>query len=136
MLFWKKVMKKLGGKLQWFPQLVTVGKPADTQELARRLSAISTVSPGDVHAVIRGLPDVMADILAEGRAVHFDGLGSFYLTCTSKGNGVDSAEEVDPSQINAIKVNFLPDRYRTNGGKMERPLVRVDGEFIEWKGKK
>ena len=29
MLFFKRVMRKLGNKLLWFPQLMTVGKPAD-----------------------------------------------------------------------------------------------------------
>ena len=68
MLFFRRVMRKLGNKLLWFPQLMTVGKPADTEELAGRLSAISTVSKGDVFAVLSDLPDVMADILSNGRA--------------------------------------------------------------------
>ena len=87
MLFFRRVMRKLGGKRLWFPQLITLGKPADTEELAGRLSAMSTVSKGDVFAVLSDLPDVMADILSNGRVVHIDGLGSFYLACTSRGNG-------------------------------------------------
>ena len=63
MLFFRRVMRKLGGKRLWFPQLITLGKPADTEELAGRLSAMSTVSKGDVFAVLSDLPDVMADIL-------------------------------------------------------------------------
>ena len=66
MLFFRRVMRKLGDKLLWFPQLVTLGKPADTEELADRLSAMSTVSKGDVFAVLSDLPDVMADTCAAG----------------------------------------------------------------------
>ena len=128
-------MRKLGNKLLWFPQLMTVGKPADTEELAGRLSAISTVSKGDVFAVLSDLPDVMADILSNGRAVHIDGLGSFYLSCTSRGNGVETKEEVNESQIKGLKVVFLPEGRRGGDRKMRRPLVRQDMEFIEWQGK-
>ena len=132
MLFFRRVMRKLGGKRLWFPQLITLGKPADTEELAGRLSAMSTVSKGDVFAVLSDLPDVMADILSNGRAVHIDGLGSFYLACTSRGNGVATKEEVNVSQIKGLKVVFLPERYRGGDRKMKRPLVRQDMEFIEW----
>ena len=93
---------------------------------------MSTVSKGDVFAVLSDLPDVMADILSNGRAVHIDGLGSFYLACTSRGNGVATKEEVDASQIKGLKVVFLPERYRGGDQKMKRPLVRQDMEFIEW----
>ena len=128
-------MRKLGNKLLWFPQLMTVGKPADTEELAGRLSAISTVSKGDVFAVLSDLPDVMADIPSNGRAVHIDGFGSFYLSCTSRGNGVETKEQVNESQITGLKVVFLPERRRGGDRKMRRPLVRQDMEFIEWQGK-
>ena len=136
MLFFKRVMRKLGNKLLWFPQLMTVGKAADTEELAKRLSAMSTVSKGDVFAVLSDLPDVMADILSSGRAVHIDGLGSFYLACTSRGNGVESKEEVNESQIKGLKVVFLPERYRGGDRRMKRPLIRQDMDFVEWTGKK
>ena len=125
-------MRKLGNKKLWFPQLVTVGKAADTDELADRLSAMSTVSRGDVHAVLSDLPDVMADILASGRAVHIGGVGSFYLACTSRGNGVETKEEVNESQIKGLKVVFLPERQRGGVRKMKRPLVKQDMEYVEW----
>ena len=70
MLFFRRVMRKLGGKRLWFPQLITLGKPADTEELAGRLSAMSTVSKGDVFAVLSDLPDVMADILQRACRAH------------------------------------------------------------------
>ncbi|WP_346343107.1 hypothetical protein [Bacteroides pyogenes] len=61
MLFFKKQKSHLAGKpVKHYPQLVTVGKPADTQEVARRIARESTLSPADVHAVVRALPEVMS----------------------------------------------------------------------------
>lgn len=31
--------------------------------------------PADTHAVLRALPNIMADFMKESRAVHFEGLG-------------------------------------------------------------
>ena len=56
MAFFKKVLKKMGGK--WHPQAVTVGKPVTTKEVADCLSQISTVSRADVYAVLTDLAGV------------------------------------------------------------------------------
>jgi predicted histone-like DNA-binding protein len=134
MLFWKKTLKKVSGGTQlWYPRLVLVGKAADTQELGKRLARESTVSPADVHAVIRALPQVMADIMAEGRAVHLDGLGSFYYTIQSSGNGVQNESEVSSKQINGVRVQFIPTRER-QGTQITRALVG-NLSFTEWMGK-
>ena len=66
MAFFKKVLKKMGGK--WHPQAVTVGKPVATKEVADRLSQISTVSRADVYAVLMDLAGVLADYMAQGRS--------------------------------------------------------------------
>ena len=72
MAFFKKVLKKMGGK--WHPQAVTVGKPVTTKEVADCLSQISTVSRADVYAVLTDLAGVLADYMAQGRSVKIDGL--------------------------------------------------------------
>lgn len=43
--------------------------------LAKRIARESTVSPADTHAVLRTLPNVMADFMKESRAIHFEGAG-------------------------------------------------------------
>lgn len=133
MPFFKRAKKKSNNKELWFPQLVLVDKAVDTQEIAQRIARESTASPADVHAVIRALPDVMADYMAGGRAVHLDGLGSFYLTCQSSGNGVATSKEVSPNQIKSVRVQFLPARER-EGKQYTRALVGKMS-FIEWFGK-
>ena len=68
MIFWKRIQAAINDL--WYPRSVTVGNPVETQEFAKRLARESTVSPADVHAVIRAMPEVMADFMKESRAVH------------------------------------------------------------------
>ena len=49
MAFYKK--QKLNGK--WYPRAITKGRTATTDDVAKRLSLISTVSPGDTYASSR-----------------------------------------------------------------------------------
>ena len=79
MAFFKKQQKKINGK--WYPQVVTVGKPVTTDEVADRLSKISTVSRADTYAVLKDLADVLSDYMAQGRTVKLEGLGTFYYGC-------------------------------------------------------
>lgn len=131
MLFWKKIQQKINGK--WYPRLVTIGKPATTQEIAERLARESTVSPADVHAVLRALPHVMAEIMAESRSVSLDGLGSFRYSVQCGGKGVDTPEAVSSDQIVGLRVQFTPAREKKGTG-FERSLVG-NVSFTEWLGK-
>ena len=82
MIFWKRVQAAINDL--WYPRSVTIGTPVETQEFAKRLARESTVSPADVHAVIRAMPEVMADFMKESRAVHLEGLGWFRYTTLAK----------------------------------------------------
>lgn len=122
MAFFKKILKKMTGK--WYPQAVTVGKPVGTKEVADRLSQISTVSRADVFAVLMDLAGVMADFMSQGRSVKIDGLGTFYYTCISTGNGAETADKVSSSQITGVRVRFIPEATRKSGSKsMNRTLI-------------
>lgn len=133
MAFFKKVLKKMGGK--WHPQAVTVGKPVATKEVSDRLSQISTVSRADVYAVLMDLAGVMADYMAQGRSVKIDGLGTFYYTCTSNGNGADSADKVNASQITGVRVRFIPEATKKSGSRsMNRTLVSDNIFWMELNG--
>ena len=80
MAYYKK--QKLNGK--WYPRSVTVGT-LTTADVAERLSRMSTVTRGDVYAVLLGLGEVMGEMLAMGSSVKLDGLGTFYLV--GRGHG-------------------------------------------------
>ena len=113
-----------------------MGKPVETQELANRIARESTVSPADTHAVLRALPNIMADFMKESRAVHFEGLGWFRYTTVSAGNGVATKEEVSSVQITGLRVQFTSDRTRNMSGGYTRALIADEGiTFMEWLGK-
>ena len=124
-MYFKKCCLKIGGKLKWFPRAITLSStPVNTQELAERIAEMSTASPGDVHLVLRCLPTVMSDFMNAGRPVHIDGLGSFFFKLSCAGRGVDTPEEVSRKQIKAIRIQFLPERQRTYGNRVIRPMVQ------------
>jgi len=135
MIFWKRVQQAVN-KL-WYPRCVTVGIPVRTQELANRIARESTVSPADTHAVLRALPNVMADFMKESRAVHFEGLGWFRYTINAMGRGVENKEDVSDKQIKGLRVQFSPDRTRNaENGTYTRALIADEGiTFTEWLGK-
>ena len=135
MIFWKRVKQAINDL--WYPRSVTVGKPVETQELANRIARESTVSPADTHAVLRALPNIMADFMKESRAVHFEGLGWFRYTTVSAGNGVATKEEVSSDQITGLRVQFTPDRTRNaENGTYTLALIADEGiTFMEWLGK-
>lgn len=109
MAYYKK--QKLNGK--WYPRSVTVGT-LTTADVAERLSRMSTVTRGDVYAVLLGLGEVMGEMLALGNSVKLDGLGTFYLVGKAVGAGVDTPQEVSPRQFRKLSVAFIPEYSRTS----------------------
>jgi len=133
MAFYKKVQKKVNQK--WYPQSVTVGKPVTTDEVADRLAQISTVSRADTYAVLKDLGGVLSDYMAQGRTVKLDGVGTFYYTANSQGQGVDTADEVSAKQITGVRVRFLPETGRnSNNQVVTRSLVSSNIFWEEWGG--
>ncbi|MDR1004630.1 MAG: HU family DNA-binding protein [Prevotellaceae bacterium] len=134
MAFYKKIQKKINSL--WYPQSVTVGKPVSTDEIAEKLADVSTVSPGDAYNVLKDLANVMSEYMAAGRTVKLDGLGTFYYTAASNGNGVKTKEEVNATMINGARVRFIPESHRESGNTQRtRSLVDKHIEWVEWNGK-
>lgn len=115
-MFYRKSRAKIGGKYKWFPRAYVLRNPVDTQELAEAITKSCSASPSDVHAVLRALPDVMSFFMENGRSVHMDGLGSFFYKLSCAGKGVDTPEEVSPEQVQAVRVQFIPERRKRIGG--------------------
>ena len=113
MAFYKKVKQK--GDDKWHPRAVTKGHPYTTDEIARLLSEMSTVTPG--------------------HSVKLKGIGTFYYTCRSEGTGVDTPEEVSPAQITAVQIRFIPEYYRGQCGQVtERTLLSPHIEWVDAEG--
>ena len=92
MAFYKKSKFNAGTKAspeyKWIPRALLVGKPITKKQLAKRLSAESTVSEADVAAVLTALPTVMEMFMSMGRSVKLEGVGSFQYTISCKGTAV------------------------------------------------
>lgn len=69
---------KEGAKL-WHLSLKKVGRAVDAQQLAEVIAEKSSLTPGDVHNVIRNLMTVMRSQLLNSRTVRLDGLGTFTM---------------------------------------------------------
>ena len=134
MAFFKKVKKKITGL--WYPQVVTVGKPVTTDQVADRLAQMSTVSRGDTYAVLKDLGGVLASFMAEGRTVKLEGVGTFYYTIDAD-KGIAKPEEVTAKQIKGVRVRFIPESSRTQNNKVAtRSLVSETIYWEEWKDEK
>ena len=120
MAFFKKVKKKITGL--WYPQVVTVGKPVTTDQVADRLAQMSTVSRGDTYAVLKDLGGVLASFMSEGRTVKLEGVGTFYYTINAD-KGIAKPEEVTAKQIKGVRVRFIPESSRTQSNKGATSLV-------------
>lgn len=127
MAFFKK--KKLSdGK--WHAVAVRTGKTATTDDVAERLASRSTVSRADTYAVLVDLGRVLGELMAEGRSVKLKGVGTFYLTCQTQGNGTDTPEELTPGHINGVKVCFIPEYNRGHNAQIsQRTLV---SPYLKW----
>ena len=134
MAFFKKVKKKITGL--WYPQVVTVGKPVTTDQVADRLAQMSTVSRGDTYAVLKDLGGVLASFMSEGRTVKLEGVGTFYYTINAD-KGITKPEEVTAKQIKGVRVRFIPETSRTQNNKIAtRSLVSETIYWEEWKDEK
>lgn len=128
MAFYKKQFNEKFGV--YYPAAVVVGSPVTTKAVAKRLSAMCTVTYADVMAVLGELAGVIADYMAQGKSVRLDGLGTFRYTLKTK--GVDDEADFDfQKQLRAVRVQFVPEREgaATKGSTATRGLVPGG---IEW----
>ncbi len=99
--FENKEKKKL-----FHPRIVRLGS-VDTDVIAQEIADYSSLTTGDVKNTLDNLVKVMTSHLQQSQIVVLKGLGSFRITMTSRGNGVETAEEVNPSQ-GTLHVTFKP----------------------------
>lgn len=109
-LFYKAVkstMATKSGDKKWHLNLVKVGKVVSTQQLAEMIAEKSSLTPGDVHNVVRNLMTAMRSALLDSKTVRLDGLGTFTMKARTRGRGVDKEEEVNPNQWQPFFVILL-----------------------------
>lgn len=127
MPFWKKSFNKKNAV--YYPQALVQGKPIETETIAKDLSKISTVSNSDVQAVLGDIAGVMHTRMAQGKSVHIKGLGYFRYVLST--HGVKDLKDFDfQKQVEAVRVEFIPERSKTSNGTYTRAMV--DSEQLEW----
>ena len=127
MPFWKKSFNKKNAV--YYPQAIVQGKPVETETIAKDLAKISTVSNSDVQAVLGDIAGVMHTRMAQGKSVHIKGLGYFRYVLST--NGVKSLDDFDfQKQVEAVRVEFIPERTKLSSGTYTRALV--DSDELEW----
>ena len=129
MAYYKKSQKKVNGK--WYPQGVTIGKPVQTKEVANRLADLSALSPGDCYSMLGNLGKVLGEYMNAGRTVKLDGVGTFYYTPNTQGQGVDTAEEVSAKQIIGTRVRFISEVARSVSGQVSTRSLVSENTFWE-----
>lgn len=87
------------------------------------------MSNSDVQAVLGDISGVMHTRMSQGKSVHIKGLGYFRYVLDTK--GVKDIKDFSfEKQVQAVRVQFIPERTRTGGGAYTRALV--DAEPLEW----
>lgn len=127
MPFWKKAFNKKNAV--YYPQAIVQGKPVETEVIARDLARISTVSNSDVQAVLGDIAPVMHTRMAQGKSVHIKGLGYFRYVLNTQ--GVKDLKDFNfEKQVQAVRIEFIPERSKLSNGTYTRALV--DSDMLEW----
>ncbi len=90
---------------KYYAQVVSSGEMS-MRQLAKQITAISTVSSADTMAVIEAFLEVVPQALADGKIVRLGDFGSFNLTASSTGAADPAA--LTSAAINKVTVKFRP----------------------------
>lgn len=127
MPFWKKMLNQK--QAVYYPRAIVQGKPVETETIAKDLAKISTVSNSDVQAVLGDISGVMHTRMSQGKSVHIKGLGYFRYVLDTK--GVKNLKDFNfEKQVQAVRVEFVPERTKLSNGSFTRALV--DSDTLEW----
>jgi predicted histone-like DNA-binding protein len=78
----------------------------DTQNLAKQISRMSSLSSADTSGMLEAFLTVVPDELADGRIVELGEFGTFRVSFSSAGS--DSPEAVTAANITDARVIFTP----------------------------
>jgi predicted histone-like DNA-binding protein len=92
---------------KWYAMPVNDGQISKT-DITGELSAVSSLSRGDVSNVIENLIDILPKYLLMGKSVHLGEFGIFRLSFSSE--GVETSDEFHAGKLTGIKVVFMPEK--------------------------
>lgn len=101
------------GETLLYPRMV-ITDCCPTAELAERIAANSTFSPGEATGLIRQLADEMAAVMASGRSVRLDGIGTFTPTLALEHGKKRETPDGSGSRRNATSIRVGGVGFRVN----------------------
>ncbi|MFZ5912034.1 MAG: HU family DNA-binding protein [Chloroflexota bacterium] len=81
---------------------------ADTNEIAKQVTRMSTISSADTMAMLEAFLTIVPDQLAEGKIVELGEFGTFRISLSSQGS--EDADAVTAANISEARVIFTPGR--------------------------
>lgn len=110
---YKVVTKKPGGAagnhpVKYYP-ILTDRQGMNLRQLSDLISVRTTLTRGDVMAVIETLIESIPDLLMDGYNVKLGDFGTFSLHASAKGQ--DDPDKVRGRDITSVKMSFLPSKY-------------------------
>lgn len=101
---------------KWYATPVNDGQITKL-ELSREISALSSLSRGDVSNVIENMLDIIPKYLLMGKSVSLGELGSMRVQFSSE--GVENPEEFTVALIKGLRVLFTP------GQELKKALLDI-----------
>ena len=94
------------GKRIWFPKL-TGSSQINLHEVAKILQKRSSANESDVYLIVKGLVQLIPELLTEGYTVKLDELGTFRLHAKVETN--EDPKKVSVRNIKELRLSFRPD---------------------------
>ncbi len=110
---YKVVSKKprgLAGTLpvKYYP-VITNRSVIDLRDLCDRISEKSSLTSGDIMAVVESLIQDIPTLLMNGYNVKLDNFGTFSIHASAEGK--DDPTKVRGRDVTSVKMSFLPSKY-------------------------
>ena len=129
----KKILRKSPfdrtGNGKYYPHLITWGKPATLDTIAKLMKERSSLSLGDIKSVLSNFVEVMRAELYNGHAVNIENFGVFSLSASTV--GTELKEDCVASNITSVRINFRASRSVRPQLNAERPEDRIDFVDVE-----
>ncbi len=108
-----------------------INRTVKTPEIARKIQSASSLTIGDVKAVLSALTDIIAENLEDSNRVHLEGIGFFEPT-------LKATREIDPLKTRAQSVWFKAVSYRADkilksrlvGAMTERSSLKIHSTIL------
>ncbi|MBQ7881534.1 MAG: HU family DNA-binding protein [Treponema sp.] len=84
----------------------------ELRDLLPEISNASSITAGDVRAVVESFVEILQRYLVRGNKIKIDGIGVFKLSIKSSGN--ENAKEITANDVLSTKVTYLSDSKLRN----------------------